>query len=206
MRSSTRNRARSLMTRVGLVGGGAATAWLLGFFDKRRRHMARDRAAATIRAGSDRARRRAQYASGVVQGATHRAGDPLQRQEREYDDVTLARKVETELFRPADAPKDSVNVNVQNGVVELRGEVKRPEDVKHLGDAAAGIDGVRDVHNLLHTPGSPPKHSPASEPANLRARADEPKASSRFARNPATARPADEPLIERAPGQRGSGG
>lgn len=199
MRTSRRHTARALFTRVGLVAVGAGGAWLAAFFDKRRRHMARDRAAATIRAGADQAQRQAQYASGVAHGATHRATEPLQRHEREYDDVTLARKVETELFRPADAPKESVNVNVQNGVVELRGQVKRPEDVKRLGDAAAGVDGVRDVHNLLHTPGSEPKHSPASDPADVRARVEEPKASSRFAGNPATERPVDEPLIERAP-------
>ena len=41
---------------------------------------------------------------------------------RDYDDATLAHKVETELFRPADAPKGQVSVNVNDGVVELRGE------------------------------------------------------------------------------------
>jgi hypothetical protein len=37
--------------------------------------------------------------------------------------VTLARGVESEIFRPADAPKGKVSVNVAHGVVELRGEV-----------------------------------------------------------------------------------
>ena len=40
---------------------------------------------------------------------------------KNYDDATLAHKVETELFRPADAPKSQVSVNVNDGVVELRG-------------------------------------------------------------------------------------
>jgi hypothetical protein len=31
--------------------------------------------------------------------------------------------VETEVFRPADAPKGKVDVNVANGVVELRGGI-----------------------------------------------------------------------------------
>ncbi len=95
------------------------------------------------------------YASGVAEGAAHRATEPLQRGERRYDDITLARKVETELFRPADAPKGSVSVNVQNGVVELRGEVKRPEDKKDLEAKARSIPEVRDVRNLLHLPKVP---------------------------------------------------
>jgi len=89
----------------------------------------------------------------------------------DYDDVTLARKVETEIFRPADAPKGHVDVNAVDGVVELRGEVKHPEDIVALGSAAAKVSGVREVHNLLHTAGSPPKHSPISTPDEVRARA-----------------------------------
>lgn len=71
------------------------------------------------------------------------------------DDVTLARKVETELFRDADAPKGKVNVSAVDGVVELRGEVKRPDDVKALEARARAIPEVDDVRNLLHLPKTP---------------------------------------------------
>jgi osmotically-inducible protein OsmY len=70
---------------------------------------------------------------------------------KDYDDVTLARKVESELFRPADAPKGSVSVNVNDGVVELRGELSDQAKIDELGDNARKIDGVKDVRNLLHT-------------------------------------------------------
>ena len=36
------------------------------------------------------------------------------------DDVTLARNVETEVFRGADSPEGTVDVNVVDGVVWLR--------------------------------------------------------------------------------------
>ena len=39
--------------------------------------------------------------------------------------MTLARKVESEIFRAADAPKGAVSVNAENGVVFLRGEVDK---------------------------------------------------------------------------------
>jgi hypothetical protein len=70
---------------------------------------------------------------------------------KDYDDVTLARKVETELFRPADAPKGQVSVNVNDGVVELRGELPDQKQIDELGETARKIGGVKDVRNLLHT-------------------------------------------------------
>jgi hypothetical protein len=74
----------------------------------------------------------------------------------DYDDVTLTRKVETEIFRADDAPKGDVNVNTENGVVYLRGKVKNPEQIRALEVAALEVDGVRAVNNLLTQPGTEP--------------------------------------------------
>lgn len=73
----------------------------------------------------------------------------------QYDDVTLARKVESEIFRDADAPKGDVVVNAEHGVVFLRGQVKDSEQIKELEKAAQSVDGVKGVETLLHTPGTP---------------------------------------------------
>ena len=111
---------------------------------RRRRHHRRDR----HRARQDR----------PPQGGRQGEGRRLRRRRRhggkDYDDVTLARKVETELFRPADVPKGSISVNVNDGVVELRGELTDQKQIDELGDNAKKIDGVKDVRNLLHTAGS----------------------------------------------------
>jgi osmotically-inducible protein OsmY len=72
---------------------------------------------------------------------------------KEYDDVTLAHKVETELFRDADVPKGQINVNAQDGVVQLRGEIPDQEMIDDLVERTRNIQGVRDVENLLHPPG-----------------------------------------------------
>lgn len=88
----------------------------------------------------------------------------------DYDDVTLARKVESEIFRPDDAPKGDVDVNAHDGTVELRGVVSAPEQIDALVDAAAHVDGVIRVENLLHLRGTPPRHAPPSDPADVRAR------------------------------------
>ncbi len=128
---------------VGLAAVGGAVAFLLG---RKRREAAK--------------------------GAVHEATAPVRQAGREYDDVTLARKVESEVLGGEGAPKGSVVVNVADGVVELRGEVDSVEDMASLGEAAGKVTGVKDVHNLLHTPGSEPKHSPPSEPDEVRERAE----------------------------------
>jgi osmotically-inducible protein OsmY len=78
---------------------------------------------------------------------------------KSYDDTTLARKVETELFRAEDAPKGKVDVSVAGGVVTLRGELPTDELIRDLLEQTRSIQGVESVENLLHTPGSPaPMH------------------------------------------------
>lgn len=69
------------------------------------------------------------------------------------DDVTLARKVESEIFRDADVPKGAVDVNAEHGKVVLRGEVDSTELIEELVDKARGVQGVQEVESLLHTPG-----------------------------------------------------
>ncbi len=135
-----------------LAIGAALGAALAYFFDpqngKRRRHMTRDRTAAFFRKRGRRvARGVAADVYGVAQKATH-----LREERKDLDDVTLARKVETELFRPAHVPKGSINVSVVGGVVELRGEVDRLELVDELVEKARSVQGVQDVKNLLHLP------------------------------------------------------
>src|SRR5437868_2196041 len=88
---------------------------------------------------------------GAVQSVRHMRAKP----KPGMDDVTLARKVETEIFRPAGAPKGSVEVNVVDGIVYLRGEVKRPDQMAEIEARARKIPEVRSVENLLHLPKTP---------------------------------------------------
>jgi hypothetical protein len=88
---------------------------------------------------------------GIFQDARHLGRKP----KPEMDDVTLARKVETEIFRGRGAPKSTVSVNVVDGVVWLRGEVKRPEQVRRLEAKARSVPEVRGVENLLHLAKTP---------------------------------------------------
>ena len=139
---------------------GAAIAYL---FDpqsgRRRRALLRDKSAAYMRkSGRETARAGravAAEAYGVSQKAQH-----LKQEPKEYDDATLAQKVQSEIFRDADVPKGQINVNAEDGIVVLRGEVERPELRETLVERTRKVQGVRDVQNLMHLPGTP---APTSE-------------------------------------------
>jgi osmotically-inducible protein OsmY len=125
---------------------------------KRRRHEARDRFFAFFRRGSEEAARKARYAEGVARGAAHEAATAVAgkgSQAGELDDLELAHKVETEIFRNREVPKGDINVNAENGVVYLRGQVEREELIEELVEATRAVDGVRGVESLLHVPGTP---------------------------------------------------
>ena len=77
------------------------------------------------------------------------------------DDVTLARKVESEIFRDAEVPKGAVDVNAEHGKVVLRGEVDSTELIEELVDKARGVQGVEEVESLLQTPGQQQASTPS---------------------------------------------
>jgi BON domain len=176
-RRGSRARSHSEATRMlWMLSATAACAAALGalleyFLDpgggRRRRHIARDRTVSrlrrTERRAATRARRAESHAVGVVRrtlNARRDAGEPL-------DDVTLAHKVESELFRRAHVPKGQINVNAEEGVVFLRGVVERHEEIARVEEVAQALAGVRAVENLLHLPGTP---APASLPKLMRKR------------------------------------
>ena len=77
-----------------------------------------------------------------------------ERQKEQPNDATLVAKVESEVFRDPAMPKGAVNVNAENGVVVLRGQVEKPELIAELEKKVRKVQGVHDVENLLHLPGA----------------------------------------------------
>jgi len=139
------------------VVGGALGALLAYFFDPnsgtRRRHMLRDRTAGFFRSGGRQAARAgrgvAAEAYGVSQKVQHLKEEP-----KDFDEATLANKIRSEVFRDPDVPKGQINVSVQDGVAQLRGQVPRPELIDDLVKQTRKVQGVREVENLLHLPGT----------------------------------------------------
>jgi hypothetical protein len=144
-RDAPAGRARLLVvgTLIGIVWGR--------LFDpisgRRRRALIRDGTPAFFRRGGRRVGRFGSRARGFAKRITH-----LREKPKDYDDATLADKIKSEIFRPADVPKGQINVNVQNGLVQLRGEIPQPELIEELEAQVRRIHGVRDVENLLHPP------------------------------------------------------
>ena len=150
---------RRLAARAGALFGAFTMGAIAQYFvfDRRhatrRRHGARERGIAIARRRSRAAVRRARYLEGVAEGVAHRAAHAVPGREghREaLDDVSLARKVESVAFREAGVPKAHVSVNAENGVVYLRGRLESEREIEDLVRAAAAVEGVARVENMLH--------------------------------------------------------
>jgi osmotically-inducible protein OsmY len=118
---------------------------------RRRRHELVDQAAARIRAGKRKAERTGRHVAAEAYGAKQKVTH-LHEEPKDLDDATLADKVRSEVFRDTRFPKGEVNVNVYDGVVQLRGELEQPELIEDLVERTRRVVGVRDVESLLHTP------------------------------------------------------
>jgi len=148
-----RERRARILAFAGGVAVGALAAFLLDpLLGRTRRARLADQAAASGRdalEGAERlGRRMASDFEGRVQAARYGTEG--------YDatnDVTLARKVESELLGRPDVPKGSVIVSVEQGRVVLRGRVDRPELRDDLTRLVLATDGVDEVENLVHLPG-----------------------------------------------------
>jgi hypothetical protein len=144
---------------IGAAAVGAAGEYFLDPDNgKRRRHIARDKALAWIRRSSRKAvaeaERAAEYASGKAQGIAHDLGAEPGRDPSLLNDPALKAKVESVVFRSPEVPKGSVDVNVENRVVYLRGEVPDQGMIERLVHEVEAIEGVAEVHTLLHEPGA----------------------------------------------------
>jgi osmotically-inducible protein OsmY len=138
------------------VGLGALIAY---YFDpesgNRRRALARDRIPALFRRSSRKIEQAGRAAAADAYGAKQKVKHLKEEEKPQPDDVTLTRKVETEIFRDEGVPKGQINVNAENGIVILRGEVEKPTMIKDLEKRTRKVQGVKEVENLLHVPGSP---------------------------------------------------
>jgi len=123
---------------------GAAAARLLTPSNGRKAASA---ASAAASAASTQAHHSANAMKGAAHAVTPHRHEPM-------DDMTLADRVRSEIFRDHDAPKGGVSVDVQSGVAYLRGEVPDDAWIERFGTAARKVTGIDGVKNLLHTPGT----------------------------------------------------
>lgn len=148
-----------LLRSLALVAaiGGALAYFLDPQSGKGRRKTALDRAAGLVRKGSRRVERAGRAVGSEAYGLKQKATHLREEEKPQPDDTTLARKVESEIFRDPSVPKGQINVNAENGVVYLRGQVDRADLIQDLERAVRKVQGVRGVENLLHAAGAPPQ-------------------------------------------------
>lgn len=130
---------------------GAAVAFMLDpQMGRRRRKLVLDqlihyRYLAT-RDVPDWTRKKVKWLSGRAGGLVYEARSLIAGERRDYDEATLADKVRSEV-----GLSHEVTVNVENGVVVLRGTLADERKIEDLVRRVRKVKGVRGVQNLIHT-------------------------------------------------------
>jgi osmotically-inducible protein OsmY len=144
---------------IGVALGGLAAFFLDPQSGRRRRHGLRDRVRGVFHRGTRKTRHLVRGVSAEVYGLKQKATHLREEPKEQPNDATLVAKVESQVLRNADMPKGKINVNAEGGIVVLRGQVERPELITELEEKVRKVQGVLDVENLLHLPGTPaPMH------------------------------------------------
>jgi osmotically-inducible protein OsmY len=118
-----------------VAGAAGAIAWLRKNQDTAKRYV-------------DRYAGQAKGMAGSVPGVGREPAD------QRLNDPALAAKVESEVFRDDEIPKEKINVNVEYGVVYLRGELPDRDLMDELVARTRNVEGVQGVENLTHLAGS----------------------------------------------------
>lgn len=135
------------------AGAGALGTYLLDP-DRGRSRRARlgDQAAALLRRGGRQLDRTGRLVTATVEGkaqALRHTGPG----EAPPNDAALVEKVESELYRDATVPKGTININAENGVIVIRGELPDIETRERIDATIRRIPGVWDVSDLTHLVG-----------------------------------------------------
>lgn len=155
-----------------IVVSGVVGAALLYLFDpergRGRRARLRDQLGAAVRRSRrdlDRATRRIEDSARGAIAQLDQAGRP-----EPADDLTILSRVESVLFGMPGFPKGSVNAEVVDGRLILRGEVEDEELAREIVLAATRVSGVVSVENLLHPKGTPAPNKAAARRVSSRPR------------------------------------
>jgi hypothetical protein len=157
-------------SRLAVLAGAAAGAVAVYFFDPQRGRARRtqfvDWSGARLRRGW-RALNQLGARTGSNAAAFPQRMVSLRSGPRPADDLTLRDRVESEVFRHADVPKGQINLDVESGVVTIRGQVDNAFQIASVEKAVLKVPGVVGVENLLHVDGTPaPNTARAQENAS----------------------------------------
>ena len=152
-------RWRSLLLGLGI---GALVQYLrdpqLG---RTRRARLKDQASARVRRPLRRAeaeyRKKSKLARDRARGAAHEV-TTRDRDRVPDDDQSLVDKVRSEALGGEEWRPYTINVDAVDGVVTLRGQLDRQDQIDAAEDAVGRIPGVQRVESFLHLPGEQPRN------------------------------------------------
>ena len=147
---------------------GAVAAYL---FDpqrgKARRATMAQWTAARVRRGAQSIAQLTRYSTNTASAFPQKMASLKSAQQRPTpDDLTLRDRIESEVFRDPEMPKGDINLDVNNGIVTIRGAVDNAFRIATIEKAVFKVPGVTGVENLLHVSGTPaPNKAQARESA-----------------------------------------
>ena len=150
-------RAAQLVGAVTIAGTVGALVQYFGdpALGRSRRARVKDQAIATVARPAKRLRRQAEqkqiFLRDRVRGKAH---EMTAQPTPPPTDRALTDKVRSEVLGDPRYAQYTVNVDTVAGVVALRGQLKRPEDIRDLVAAVQKVPGVRGVESFLHLPGT----------------------------------------------------
>ena len=145
--------AVALAGLLGAAGGAVASFLLDPTRGRARRARLADQGAAALRQAIRTGEQAVKQVRSTVDArvAAIRAGQTLQA--HAIDDATLTDRVRSIVFRGDDVPKGDLNINVERGIVVLRGEVPDETLKARIVSEVEAVDGVWSVRDLLRLPG-----------------------------------------------------
>lgn len=144
---------------TGLVGAaaGAIASFLLDPARGRaRRARLLDQGGAALRRGARHATQAVNRVRSDLEGRVSAIQAARDVSTRPTDDGTLGDRIRSTVFRDGSLPKGDVNINVERGIVVLRGEIPDQATRERLVAEVEAVDGVWSVRDLLHLPGEEP--------------------------------------------------
>lgn len=143
---------------------GATIAYFLDpQLGRTRRTKTKDQVAGAVRRRRRRIETQVEQKTDYLQDRAHGLKQEVARSPETQtpdNDRTLVDKVRSEVLGQEEFRPYTINVDAADGVVVLRGQMDRPEQIRALRDAVSRVPGVRLVENYLHLPGIPPPNEP----------------------------------------------
>lgn len=148
---------RTIAALLGVAAGAAAQYFLDPVQGRRRRMQTKDQVLARVRRIEDRTRKTSRRVQDRAVGLAHEAVRTEDDLWPENDQV-LIDKVRSDILGAEEWRPYAINVDTARGVVTLRGQVDRPDQINALEGAVLKVAGVIEVENLLHLPNTPPRN------------------------------------------------